>query len=59
MVSVNLVANTDLQTAEEEVPFALTSEAGLNDALAFPFVYFAILMALLVVRPRGLFGYDV
>ena len=30
---------------EDEVRFALTSEAGLNDALAFPFVYLAILMA--------------
>jgi NhaP-type Na+/H+ or K+/H+ antiporter len=39
------VPEEDLQTTEEEVPFALTSEAGLNDALAFPFVYVAILMA--------------
>jgi NhaP-type Na+/H+ or K+/H+ antiporter len=31
--------------AEEEVRFALTSEGGLNDALAFPFVYLAILLA--------------
>jgi NhaP-type Na+/H+ or K+/H+ antiporter len=30
---------------EDEVRFSLTSEAGLNDALAFPFVYFAITMA--------------
>ena len=29
---------------EQEVRFALTSEAGLNDGLAFPFVYFAIFM---------------
>ncbi|MFC7431197.1 MULTISPECIES: cation:proton antiporter [unclassified Agrococcus] len=29
----------------DEVRFALTSEAGLNDALAFPFVYAAILLA--------------
>jgi NhaP-type Na+/H+ or K+/H+ antiporter len=35
----------DPDTAEDEVRFSLTSEAGLNDALAFPFVYFAILMA--------------
>jgi NhaP-type Na+/H+ or K+/H+ antiporter len=39
------VGDEDLQTAEDEVPFALTSEAGLNDALAFPFVYAAILLA--------------
>ncbi|MDQ3483831.1 MAG: cation:proton antiporter, partial [Actinomycetota bacterium] len=29
----------------DEVRFALTSEAGLNDGLAFPFVYLAILLA--------------
>ena len=31
--------------AEGEVRFALTSEAGLNDGLAFPFTYLAISMA--------------
>ena len=30
---------------EDEVRFSLTSEAGLNDALAFPFIYLAILVA--------------
>ncbi|MEV0354724.1 cation:proton antiporter [Nocardia sp. NPDC050697] len=30
---------------DDEVRFALTSEAGLNDALAFPFVYLAIMLA--------------
>jgi NhaP-type Na+/H+ or K+/H+ antiporter len=30
---------------EDEVRFTLTSEAGLNDGLAFPFVYAAILLA--------------
>jgi NhaP-type Na+/H+ or K+/H+ antiporter len=30
---------------EDEVRFSLTSEAGLNDALAFPFVYLAIRLA--------------
>jgi len=30
---------------EDEVRFALTSEAGLNDALAFPFVHIAILIS--------------
>src|SRR5690606_21186916 len=29
----------------DEARFALTSEAGLNDALAFPFVYLAIFLA--------------
>jgi NhaP-type Na+/H+ or K+/H+ antiporter len=31
---------------EDDVRFALTSEAGLNDALSFPFVYLAIAVAL-------------
>jgi sodium/hydrogen antiporter len=31
--------------AEQEVRFALTSEGGLNDALAFPFVYAAVRIA--------------
>lgn len=31
---------------EDEVRFALTSEAGLNDALSFPFVFLAIALAL-------------
>ncbi|WP_194813438.1 sodium:proton antiporter [Nocardia sp. XZ_19_385] len=30
---------------DDEVRFALTSEAGFNDALAFPFVYLAIFLA--------------
>jgi len=33
------------EDGEDEVRFALTSEAGLNDALAFPFVYAAIHLA--------------
>ncbi|MEO8106040.1 MAG: cation:proton antiporter [Actinomycetes bacterium] len=36
---------TDSESSEDEVRFALTSEAGLNDALAFPFVYAAIALA--------------
>jgi NhaP-type Na+/H+ or K+/H+ antiporter len=35
----------DVEDAEDEVRFALTSEAGLNDGLAFPFVYAAMAMA--------------
>lgn len=34
-----------LSEEEDETRFALTSEAGLNDALAFPFVHLAILLA--------------
>ncbi len=37
--------NEEEAPEEDEVRFALTSEAGLNDALAFPFTYLAILMA--------------
>jgi NhaP-type Na+/H+ or K+/H+ antiporter len=36
---------TEDEDSEDEVRFALTSEAGLNDALAFPFVYAAIYLA--------------
>lgn len=35
----------DAEDRLDEVRFALTSEAGLNDGLAFPFVYLAILLA--------------
>lgn len=33
---------TDGEAADDEARFALTSEAGLNDGLAFPFTYLAI-----------------
>lgn len=36
---------TEDEDSEDEVRFALTSEAGLNDGLAFPFTYLAIAMA--------------
>lgn len=36
--------NSSLKEQSDDVRFALTSEAGLNDALAFPFVWLAILM---------------
>lgn len=39
---------------EDEVRFALTAEAGLNDGLSFPFVYLAIALAL----AQGLSGTD-
>ena len=35
---------------EDSVRFALTSEAGLNDGLAFPFTYLAIALASITVR---------
>lgn len=36
---------------EDEVRFGLTSEAGLNDGLAFPFVYLAIAMSVAGTSP--------
>lgn len=34
----------EIDPEDSEVRFALTSEAGLNDALAFPFVYFGLFL---------------
>lgn len=44
------------EDGEDEVRFALTSEAGFNDALAFPFVYAAIAMAAHGTEPAGWIG---
>lgn len=44
---------TDAEDSEDEVRFALTSEAGLNDGLAFPFVYAAIAIASVGLAPSG------
>ncbi|MHA7239698.1 cation:proton antiporter [Arthrobacter sp. TMS1-12-1] len=41
--------------AEDEVRFGLTSEAGLNDGLAFPFVYLAILLSTVGTAPSAWF----
>ncbi|WP_262107499.1 sodium:proton antiporter [Arthrobacter sp. Marseille-P9274] len=38
---------------EDEVRFALTSEAGLNDGLAFPFVYLAIALSVAGTAPAA------
>lgn len=46
---------TDENYAEDEVRFSLTSEAGLNDALAFPFVYMAITLAQIDIGTSGWF----
>jgi sodium/hydrogen antiporter len=40
----------------DEVRFALTSEAGLNDGLAFPFTYLAVLLALVGYAPSRWLG---
>lgn len=39
--------------ADDEARFAVTSEAGLNDGLAFPFVYAAIAISLTGISPGG------
>ncbi|WP_245777820.1 cation:proton antiporter [Lentzea xinjiangensis] len=44
-------------TDEDEARFALTSEAGLNDGLAFPFTYAAIAISLAGVAPSAWLGH--
>ncbi len=43
----------DPESDEDEARFALTSEAGLNDGLAFPFTYAAIAISMAGVAPSG------
>ncbi|WP_104524218.1 cation:proton antiporter domain-containing protein [Blastococcus atacamensis] len=47
---------TDDEESEDEARFALTSEAGLNDGLAFPFTYAAIAVATAGLAPSGWLG---
>jgi NhaP-type Na+/H+ or K+/H+ antiporter len=47
---------TDAEDSEDEVRFALTAEAGLNDGLAFPFVYAAIAIATVGLAPGDWLG---
>ncbi|MEO3747795.1 cation:proton antiporter [Plantactinospora sp. B5E13] len=47
---------TDVEDSEDEVRFALTSEAGLNDGLAFPFVYAAVAIATAGLAPGQWLG---
>jgi NhaP-type Na+/H+ or K+/H+ antiporter len=44
------------ERGEDEIRFSLTSEAGLNDGLAFPFVYLAIAISLVGASPSQWFG---
>lgn len=41
---------------DDEIRFALTSEAGLNDGLAFPFTYLAVAVAVTGLAPAGWIG---
>ncbi|WP_307097901.1 sodium:proton antiporter [Arthrobacter sp. V1I9] len=45
----------DAANKEDEVRFGLTSEAGLNDGLAFPFVYLAIAISVAGSSPSAWF----
>jgi len=45
-----------VEGGRDEVRFALSSEAGLNDGLAFPFTYLAVAMALVGVSPANWVG---
>jgi NhaP-type Na+/H+ or K+/H+ antiporter len=47
----------DPENDEDEVRFSLTSEAGLNDGLAFPFTYAAVAVSVAGVAPQGWFGH--
>ncbi|WP_228973113.1 sodium:proton antiporter [Streptomyces sp. DH12] len=50
---VRVGAPTESEHDEDEVRFALTSEAGLNDGLAFPVVMAAVAMATAGATPLG------
>lgn len=43
----------DPDASDDEARFALTSEAGLNDGLAFPFTYAAIAISVAGIAPSG------
>ncbi len=47
---------TDSEVEDDEARFALTSEAGLNDGLAFPFTYAAIAISLSGLAPGDWLG---
>ncbi len=59
LASTDPVLASDVQVGppsegmEDEVRFALTAEAGLNDGLSFPFVYLAIALALFQGQEGG------
>ncbi len=61
VVSPNVDEAQELETddldEEDEVRFSLTSEAGLNDGLAFPFVYAAVFLASLGAPSEWLAGW--
>ncbi len=52
VLAADVQSPAPLEGEDDEVRFALTSEAGLNDGLAFPFTNLAILMAVAGLRPE-------
>lgn len=48
--------DSESEQNDDEVRFAITSEAGLNDGLAFPFTYAAIAVSLSGLAPQGWLG---
>lgn len=55
-VQVSEPVTGDEDTDDDEARFAVTSEAGLNDGLAFPFTYAAIAISLVGFAPSGWLG---
>lgn len=55
-VQVSEPLTEDEHGDDDEARFAITSEAGLNDGLAFPFTYAAIAISLAGLAPSGWLG---
>lgn len=55
-VQVSEPLTDDERGDDDEARFAITSEAGLNDGLAFPFTYAAIAISIAGVAPSGWLG---
>lgn len=55
-VQVSEPLTEDEDGDDDEARFAVTSEAGLNDGLAFPFTYAAIAISVAGVNPSGWLG---
>lgn len=55
-VQVSEPLTEDEESDDDEARFAITSEAGLNDGLAFPFTYAAIAISIAGLAPSGWLG---
>lgn len=55
-VQVSEPLTEDQHGDDDEARFAVTSEAGLNDGLAFPFTYAAIAVSMVGLAPSGWLG---